>query len=108
MNRPTLSRSTFARAAARIVIVASVVLSRPLCAQTVVPQGSLPQAAARDMSRVVVPDTAIVAPPLLREFRGAWVSPAGERDWPSRTGLSATAQEAELLAMIERAKGIGL
>ena len=108
MNRYPFLRSSIVRAAARVAVVGCVLLAPPLCAQSVVPQGALPQAAARDMSRVVVPDTAIIAPPLLREFRGAWVSPAGERDWPSRPGLSAAAQEAELLALIERAKTIGL
>src|SRR4051812_12512738 len=105
MNRP-FSRRVAARSSVRAALVASFAFACHARAQTVVPQSPLPLAAARDMSRVVVPDTAIIAPPLLREFRGAWVSPAGERDWPSRTGLSATAQQAELLALIERAKSI--
>ncbi|MFE9042090.1 glycoside hydrolase family 10 protein [Streptomyces sp. NPDC012421] len=36
-------------------------------------------------------------------FRGMWVATVFNRDWPSRSGLSAAAQRAELLAHLDRA-----
>jgi uncharacterized lipoprotein YddW (UPF0748 family) len=71
-------------------------------------QGVVPLAAAADMSRVVKRDTLIVPPAVKREFRGVWVSPAGDADWPSRAGLSAEAQQRELIALLDRAKDLGL
>lgn len=53
----------------------------------------------------------VVPPPVSREFRGVWISPVGggaNADWPSRPGLSAEAQQAELRALFDRAKAIGL
>ena len=50
-------------------------------------------------------------PPLAREFRGAWVTPVaggGVSDWPSHPGLSTEAQQAELLALLDHARDIGL
>jgi uncharacterized lipoprotein YddW (UPF0748 family) len=38
-----------------------------------------------------------------REFRGAWVATVHNLDWPSRPGLSAGAQQAELRAILDRA-----
>ncbi|MFJ4471306.1 glycoside hydrolase family 10 protein [Streptomyces sp. NPDC089424] len=37
------------------------------------------------------------------EMRGVWVATVGNRDWPSRTGLSAAVQRAELLAHLDAA-----
>ncbi|MFF4185966.1 glycoside hydrolase family 10 protein [Streptomyces sp. NPDC001691] len=38
-----------------------------------------------------------------RDFRGVWVATVANRDWPSRPGLSAGAQRAELLAHLDKA-----
>ncbi|MFJ6631492.1 glycoside hydrolase family 10 protein [Streptomyces sp. NPDC091376] len=38
-----------------------------------------------------------------QEFRGMWLATVANRDWPSRTGLSAAQQRAELLAYLDRA-----
>ncbi|MGW8358297.1 glycoside hydrolase family 10 protein [Streptomyces wedmorensis] len=38
-----------------------------------------------------------------REFRGMWVATVANRDWPSRAGLTAEAQRAELLAHLDTA-----
>jgi uncharacterized lipoprotein YddW (UPF0748 family) len=43
-----------------------------------------------------------------REFRGAWVATVFNIDWPSRTGLSAAAQRAEMDALLDAAAGAGL
>jgi uncharacterized lipoprotein YddW (UPF0748 family) len=48
--------------------------------------------------------SASVNPPQpAREFRAAWVATVGNIDWPSRKGLSTVDQQAELLAILNRA-----
>ena len=42
-------------------------------------------------------------PPLSREFRGAWVATVSNIDWPSKPGLPAAEQKAELLAILDKA-----
>lgn len=46
------------------------------------------------------------APP--REFRAAWVATVANIDWPSRSGLPAAVMRAEALALLERARTLGL
>ncbi len=43
-----------------------------------------------------------------REFRGAWVATVYNLDWPSKPGLSAAAQKAELRALLDRASALKL
>lgn len=43
-----------------------------------------------------------------REFRAAWVATVANIDWPSRPGLSGQAMRAEAVAMLDRARTIGL
>ena len=47
-------------------------------------------------------------PPEPREFRAAWVATVANIDWPSKPGLSAQTQRTEALAMLDRARQIGL
>lgn len=47
-------------------------------------------------------------PPLAREFRGAWSACIYNLDWPSRSGLSAAQQQAELKALIEKMSRLNL
>jgi Uncharacterized protein conserved in bacteria len=47
-------------------------------------------------------------PPVLREFRGVWVATVANIDWPSKPGLPAAQQQAELLALLDRAKALHL
>jgi uncharacterized lipoprotein YddW (UPF0748 family) len=47
-------------------------------------------------------------PPIMREFRAAWVSPTEGGDWPSRPGLSIEEQKAELREVLDRAQRDGL
>lgn len=49
-----------------------------------------------------------VPPPVMREFRAAWVSPTEGGDWPSRPGLSVDEQKAELRDMLDLAREDGL
>jgi uncharacterized lipoprotein YddW (UPF0748 family) len=47
--------------------------------------------------------TEVLTPPApAREFRGLWVASIGNRDWPSRPGLSTSQQQKELLAILDR------
>jgi len=43
-----------------------------------------------------------------REFRAAWVSTVANIDWPSRPNLSAAKQQEEVIAILDRAKGMNL
>ncbi len=55
------------------------------------------------------PETTFVAfdaadlPPVAREFRGVWVASVANIDWPSAPGLTTAEQQAELLAILDRA-----
>ncbi|MEJ2215358.1 MAG: family 10 glycosylhydrolase [Gemmatimonadota bacterium] len=51
---------------------------------------------------------ALAPPPVPREFRGVWVATVGNVDWPSREGLSTREQQAELLAILDRAASLNL
>jgi len=53
-------------------------------------------------------DTACVAPPVMREFRGVWVASVRNLDWPSRPGLPPSLAKAELIALLDRAQALGL
>jgi uncharacterized lipoprotein YddW (UPF0748 family) len=47
-------------------------------------------------------------PPAPREFRAAWVSTVANIDWPSRRDLGVAQQQAELIAIVERARELKL
>lgn len=58
---------------------------------------------------LLLPTTRGDAPPLpTREFRGAWVATVHNIDWPSRPGLPAGQQQAELRAILDRAVSLRL
>ena len=42
------------------------------------------------------------------EFRGAWISSVHNLDWPSKKGLPAAQQKAELVRTLDAAKSLGL
>ena len=67
------------------------------------PPGAAPAAPA-------AADTAATAgpPPEPREFRAAWVATVANIDWPSRPGLPAQTQRSEALAILDRARSLGL
>ena len=54
---------------------------------------------------VTPPDTA--APALQREMRGLWIATVANIDWPSRSSLTADAQRAELIDILDRASSLG-
>lgn len=49
-----------------------------------------------------------MAPAIQREMRGLWIATVANIDWPSRSGLSASAQQAELVDLLNRARSAGL
>lgn len=49
-----------------------------------------------------------VPPPIVREFRGAWIATVFNINWPSRTGLSVSQQKSELVGLMNRAESLNL
>ena len=47
-------------------------------------------------------------PPAPREFRAAWVASVANIDWPSRRDLSTAQQQAEIVAILDRARDLNL
>ncbi len=47
-------------------------------------------------------------PPVMREFRGAWVATVGNIDWPSRPGLSSEQQKREMIAILDKCVELNL
>ncbi|HEU4562410.1 MAG TPA: family 10 glycosylhydrolase, partial [Longimicrobium sp.] len=47
-----------------------------------------------------------VVPAVRREFRGVWIATVANIDWPSRPGLPADSQRAELIALLDRAQAL--
>ena len=54
------------------------------------------------------PAVAPVPPPAPREFRAAWVSTVANIDWPTKNTLTVAQQQAEIIAIVDRAKALNL
>ena len=56
------------------------------------------------------PPAVVEAPPPAapREFRAAWVATVANIDWPSKPGLPAGQQRAEMIVILDRARALGL
>lgn len=67
--------------------------------QVAVP-GPPPEGGARNVLR---PATRVQPPAIPQEFRGVWVATVANIDWPSKPGLPTPQQQAELLAILDRA-----
>ena len=76
-----------------LVIVAGMALAIPVAASLC---GAVPPVSPAD------------PPPLAREFRAAWIATVANIDWPSRPGLPAEKQQAELTELLDRAVAAGL
>ncbi|HET7625026.1 MAG TPA: family 10 glycosylhydrolase [Verrucomicrobiae bacterium] len=50
----------------------------------------------------------MVPPKPAREFRGMWIATVANIDWPSKPGLSTSAQKAELISILDRAAKLKL
>ena len=55
-----------------------------------------------------IPQAQEAPPPVSREFRAAWVATVSNIDWPSRPGLSTWEQQAELIAILNKAVSLHL
>ncbi|CAN5875745.1 family 10 glycosylhydrolase [soil metagenome] len=74
------------------------------CAVTPAPTPTPPSADPAAVVEVEIGEP----PPLQREFRGVWVASVANIDWPSRRDLSSAQQQAELLAILDRAVALNL
>ncbi len=54
------------------------------------------------------PTPSLIPPPVEREFRGVWVASVANIDWPSSRSLTTAEQQAELLALLDRAVALKL
>lgn len=54
------------------------------------------------------PPAAFSVPAITREFRGMWIATVANIDWPSRAGLTAAQQQAELGLLLDAAQQTGL
>ncbi|MBU6366387.1 MAG: family 10 glycosylhydrolase [Gemmatimonadetes bacterium] len=50
---------------------------------------------------------AFTVPPITREFRGVWIATVGNIDWPTRSGLTAGQQQAEIAALLDAVQAAG-
>lgn len=55
-----------------------------------------------------IPQPQSLPPAPKREFRGVWIASVANIDWPSRPGLTTAQQQAELIAMLDRAVALKL
>jgi uncharacterized lipoprotein YddW (UPF0748 family) len=69
------------------------------CAKPPAPE---PPAIAIQEAEPARTDTPITVPAMPREARGVWVASVGNMDWPSRRGLPADSQKAELRRIFDR------
>jgi uncharacterized lipoprotein YddW (UPF0748 family) len=84
-------------------------LSRPrLLARAALALAVLAAACARAPRPGAVAGAVPPPPEVRREFRAVWVATVGNIDWPSRAGLSTAQQQAELVAILERARTLNL
>src|SRR5262245_37141783 len=60
------------------------------------------------LTAMAVPGRAADPPAVPREFRGVWVATVSNIDWPSKKGLTADEQQAELLAIFDKAVALKL
>jgi len=67
-----------------------------------------PKPGAKPAPTPVPPVSATMPPEAPREFRAAWVSTVANIDWPSKPGLPADKQQAEAIAILDRAKAMNL
>jgi uncharacterized lipoprotein YddW (UPF0748 family) len=94
--QPNLKRRAFALAGA----AGALAISGMLTSCTTTKPGQAPA-----VTTIAATDTPPAAP---REFRAAWVSTVANIDWPTKQNLSAAQQQAEAIAILDRAKALNL
>ena len=92
------------------ILVFALALVLPLAAQ--VPKSATPRRVPTAPPPVAVAcdgaDTTCYAPQMRHEFRGVWVASVSNIDWPSKPGLPAAEQKAELRAILDHAQAARL
>jgi uncharacterized lipoprotein YddW (UPF0748 family) len=107
--QPNLKKRAFALAGvAGALTLGGLVTSCTSVAPVVTPDAK-PPAPQPTPTPVPPPAVAEPTPPAApREFRAAWVSTVANIDWPSKSGLNAAQQQAEALAILDRARAMNL
>jgi uncharacterized lipoprotein YddW (UPF0748 family) len=100
--QPNIKRRAFAFAGAAGALaltglLTSCTTTKPAKAPSAAPGSAGTPAAGIDMP-----------PPAPREFRAVWVSTVANIDWPSKPNLNAAQQQAEAIAILDRAKALNL
>ena len=86
------------------LLAGALLLASPPAARSAAPQAATAvEPATGPAVQDVVAFDADSLPRLDREFRGVWVASVANIDWPSRPGLTTAEQQAELLAILDRA-----
>ncbi len=101
--QPNLKKRAFALAA--VLTLGGLVASCTPVAPLVVPVANKPPL---PHTPPTPGGTELTPPPAPREFRAAWVSTVANIDWPSKSNLSAAQQQAEAIAILDRAKAMNL
>jgi uncharacterized lipoprotein YddW (UPF0748 family) len=99
------ARSSYQRSARKFVVLLCVVLS----ACTNAPfDGGTSGGLSRTALTCPAQSTADCPPPAPREFRAAWVATVANIDWPSKQSLTTAQQQAEIIAIVDRAAELNL
>jgi uncharacterized lipoprotein YddW (UPF0748 family) len=91
-----------------LLSLASVPLLAACATPPAPPAVSPGEAALNATSAPAAGPAAVMGPPPPREWRAAWIATVANIDWPSKPGLSAEAQQAEIVTLCDTAKSIGL
>lgn len=97
MQKPDLKKRAFALAGIAGALAMSGLLTSCTTTQPTAVKGGAATVAGVEMP-----------PAAPREFRAAWVSTVANIDWPSKPGLPAAQQQAEAIAILDRAKALNL
>lgn len=81
---------------------------RCLCLGIVFLAGCSGKKGAAIFEEAELPSNVAPAPQIPREFRAAWIATVDNIDWPSRKGLPTAQQQAELLAILDRAVALNM
>jgi len=96
-----MTRRTLIRSAATIAGAAALT-------PNAMPESQNAQQRSSNPANGSAPQTVPTPPPVRREFRGVWVATVSNIDWPSKPGLPVAQQQAELVALLDRAKALNL
>ena len=104
--QPNLKKRAFALAGMAGAMTLTGLVSS--CTTTTPAPAPAPRKAPAPRAPAITPAADLNAPPAPREFRAAWVSTVANIDWPSKPNLSALQQQAEAIAILERALAMNL